>query len=131
MRKITLTILITLLICVFSTIAEAQNSPQVIPLPIPPTTRLGWNHDGMNITGFRLIIDGKPTNLGIVPRTPITATVPVPYVVPFPAMTPGNHIIVVQAYNGGTDGMISNELQVVIGVTAPTAPTQLTIIQTK
>lgn len=129
MKQISLILIVVALFLLTSKEANAQ--VQNITLPIPPTTKLGWTHTGVNVAGFRLVVDGVQTDLGNVPRVPITTANPTLYSVPFPALTPGNHIIVVLAYNTAGNSLNSNELQVVVSVGVPDAATGLVLIQSK
>lgn len=63
--------------------AEAQTQ---VPSPTPATTRIAWDHDGLNTDRYELVVDGKVTDLGKL--TPANGTT---YEVPFPALTPGPH----------------------------------------
>jgi hypothetical protein len=131
-NKISLKTLILLwsVICV-PTITSAQVN---LPLPIPTTTKLGWDHDGINVTGFRVIIDNIPTELGLPPRNnTITISNPSNYTVPLPALTAGSHILIVQAYNATGPAMRHpmnlDILEIIVTLSIPNAATKIIIIQ--
>ena len=100
-------------LCV-ATVASAQTP---VPSPTPPTTKLCWDHDGVSLDRFDLAVDGgagtsvgKPVPVGTM------------YCVPFPALTPGTHTLVVSACNiAGCAAAAPFPVSVVVVPTAPSA----------
>lgn len=92
------------------------------PAPTPPgAAQLAWDHDGVDTTGYALVVDGVRTDLGAVARQPDNT-----YRAPFPTLTRGNHILVVEAYNLAGRAA-SAEFQVrVVGV--PAVPSNLRLV---
>lgn len=103
--------------------ASTVLAQQPVPAPTPSTTKLAWNHDGVNVDGFRLTIDGgTPTDLGAVTRQADGH-----YEIAFPALTPGLHTLSLVAYN-----IAGNSASAVLSVrlvAIPADPTNLRIIQ--
>lgn len=58
---------------------------------------VAWDHDGLNVTGFAITVDGVRTDLGMTP-----VKVGTTYTIPAPAQlnVTGSHTITVEAYNG-------------------------------
>jgi hypothetical protein len=86
--------LLFVLILVLVALPSAGQTP--VPSPTPPATLLSWDHDGVNTDGYALAVDGV--------RSVVTATCAVvasvrSCTVPFPALTPGQHTLIVSAYN--------------------------------
>lgn len=115
----TLTIL-WLLSIGYTTRADSQTN---LTLPILSTDRIIWDQEGFT-TGHRIIVDGISTDLGNLIPSSVNGTIST-YKTPVPALTPGNHIIVVIAYNGSGSSLPSAELQLVVSVAVPSAPTNL------
>lgn len=97
---------------------EAQTP---VPSPIPANTKLCWDHDGVNLDRFELTVDGgtatnvgKPTPAGVM------------YCTPFPALTPGTHVLVVSACN--IAGCAASAPFPVSVVVQPAAPNSLRIV---
>jgi hypothetical protein len=89
MRKTAVALVIGLVLLIVAS-ARAQT-----PAPSPPgTTRLAWDHDGLNVATWELVIDANAP----VTVTP-TALAPGQWAIPFPALTPGAHTLVVRACN--------------------------------
>ena len=99
---------------------EVMGQTQV-PSPTPATTRLCWDHDGANLDRFTLAVDaGTPSDVGKPAPTGQT------YCVPFPALTPGNHTLVVAACNiAGCSASAPFPVSVVV---VPTPPGTLRIV---
>ena len=93
-RLLVLVMLASVAICVLSGSAWAQTP---VPSPTPASTKLAFDHDGVNTDGYRLQIDGGEK----LPVTPVCAVVNSvrSCEIPFPALTPGNHTLVVIAWN--------------------------------
>lgn len=118
---------ITLLVCLLlaalclllASVARAEAQTQV-PSPTPPSTRIYWDHDGINTDRYVLIVDGgTPVDLGR--PTPTGQT----YATPFPALTPGTHTLVICAENvAGRSCAAPLSVAVVV---VPTTPTQVRI----
>ena len=92
-----------------------------VPSPTPATTKLCWDHDGVNLDRFDLTIDagvaasvGKPVPVGTL------------YCVAFPALTPGTHTLVVSACN--VAGCAASAPFPVSVVVQPTPPANLRIV---
>ncbi|MGH7425558.1 MAG: hypothetical protein ACREJP_05265, partial [Candidatus Methylomirabilales bacterium] len=47
--------------------AEVLSAQALAPTP-PGQTQLAWDHDGVDVTGFTLVVDGARTDLGMVLR---------------------------------------------------------------
>lgn len=115
---------ITLLVCLLlaalclllASVARAEAQTQV-PSPTPPSTRIYWDHDGINTDRYLLIVDGgTPTDLG--KPTPTGQT----YSTPFPALAPGTHQLVICAENvAGRSCAAPVSVAVVVVPTLPTA----------
>ena len=93
-----------------------------VPSPTPVTTMLAWDHDGVNVTGFRLRLDGGvPSDLGAVVRQADGH-----YEIRFPALTPGLHVVAISAYNiAGESGAATLSVQLVV---IPATPSNLRIV---
>lgn len=105
-----------ILVILFSLLATPLFAQEII---INPTnTQLQWDHDRQHVTHFNLVIDGVITNLGLPEENEIT----------FPALTPGEHVIIVQACNSDLEICVASdpfEIQVIV----LTKPTNLRIRQ--
>jgi hypothetical protein len=67
--------------------------------PSPPgNTRLAWDHDGLNVTSWELVIDGGAP--AVVQATPFPNGSN-SWSTPFPALTPGPHTLIMRACNIG------------------------------
>lgn len=101
--------------------AELRAQPVPVPSPVPASARLQWDHDGLNTDRYLLIVDGgTPTDLG--KPTPTGQT----YAVPFPALAPGLHTLVLCAENiagRGCTAPLSVSLVVI-----PAVPTQFKVV---
>lgn len=96
--------------------AEAQTQ---VPSPTPPSTRIYWDHDGVNTDRYLLIVDGgTPADLGR--PTPVGQT----YSTPFPALAPGTHQLVICAENVAGRSCAA---PVSVAVVVPTLPTAVRI----
>jgi hypothetical protein len=100
-------------------VSAAAQTP--VPSPTPSTTRLAWTHDGVNTDRYELSVDGAITDLG--PLTPYSGT---EYRIPFPALTPGSHTLIVRACN--VAGCAASEPFPVQVVVQPAAPAALRIV---
>ena len=79
--------------CILTASSAWAQTP--VPSPTPANTKLGWTHDGINTDRYLLIVDsGTPADLGRL--TPVTGQ---EYEIPFPALTPGQHTLLVCAEN--------------------------------
>lgn len=97
------------------TMAQAQTPPIVVS-PIPATTMLAWDASpaGENILGYRVYLTDNSQNVLLITTMSDTTQVP------FPALTPGIHTLVVRAYNEAGESLDSNVLTVkVVVVPAP------------
>jgi hypothetical protein len=91
-----------------------------VPSPIPPTTRIAFDHDGLNTTGYKLKVDtGEPT---IVATTPLAGS-PGSLTIAFPALTPGVHELTVSAFNA--DGEAASDIFTVRVTVVPAKPLNL------
>lgn len=112
-------LILLLALCLLPALASAQTP---VPSPTPATTQLAWNHDGVNLDGFALYVDGTRSDVGLPTRQPDGS-----YRIPFPALTPGNHTLEVAAYNlAGESTRITLTVTVVV---VPAPPTGLRIVQ--
>lgn len=108
------------LIFVLGVVVPATAQTQV-PSPTPATTKLAFDHDGINTDTYKLVVDGVATDLGKL--TPVSGQT---YETPFPALTPGPHSIVVQACNiAGCSASTPFPVSVVV---VPTPPGALRIV---
>lgn len=98
------------------TIAGGSESRAQTPVPSPPpaTLRLAWDHDGINTDLFKVLADG----VVVTDNIPSTARA-----VAFPALTPGNHSLTVQACN--LAGCSSSAPLLVVVVVMPAPATNL------
>jgi hypothetical protein len=93
------------------------------PVPSPTASKLSWDHDGVNTDGYKLQIDGGE-------KLAVTATCAVVNGVrscelPFPALTPGNHALVVLAFN--IAGEAASDPFAVVVVVVPGKPVNVRI----
>ncbi len=86
------------LLALWPTLAAAQSSTTIVPSPTPTTTRLMWDHDGLNVESWKLHLDATEE-----PITP-TKEAAEAWSIPFPALTPGEHVLKVSACNIGGCG---------------------------
>lgn len=117
------TFLFSLLLSLCLVLSSASNSfaQTPVPSPTPSTYNLQWDHDGVNLDGFKFYIDGTVSDLGLVIRRPDGT-----YRIPFPALTPGTHTLEVSAYNiAGESGKAVLSIRVVV---IPADPTNLIIV---
>lgn len=121
MRRVSLAVLIVSVALLTATIGAAEVVAQTqVPSPTPATTRVMWDHDGINTDRYLLIVDGgTPTDLG--KPTPTGQT----YSTAFPALTPGTHSLVICAENIAGRACAA-PLSVAV-VVVPTTPTQVRI----
>lgn len=82
-------LLAAILFLLLPTLAHAQTN--VTP---GQNTRLAWDHDGVNVERFEIKADGA-----LVATVPFVFQQNGTYDAPFPALTPGNHSLVVAACN--------------------------------
>jgi hypothetical protein len=78
-------------------IAGMASAQTPVPSPTPASTRLAFDHDGVNTDGYKLAIDGGVSTV-VVAACAVVASVRT-CDVPFPALTPGAHSLVVLAFN--------------------------------
>ena len=92
-----------------------------VPSPTPTNWFLAWDHNGINVDGFKLFIDGGNVfDLGLPTPEPDGK-----YLSPFPALTPGPHTLEVSAFNvAGESGKATLVVNVVV---VPADPTNLII----
>ncbi len=102
--------------------APLPSSEVSLTLPVPTSTYLAFDHDGMNTDGYRLYVDG-----GAATALLITA-VNGHWETTFPALTPGPHTLIVRAFNTAGESPDSNVLAVRVVVTIPTAVSNLRIV---
>ncbi|HMN09320.1 MAG TPA: hypothetical protein PKC83_11090 [Gemmatimonadaceae bacterium] len=122
MRRVSLAGLIVLVALLTATIGAAEVVAQTqVPSPTPASTRIAWDHDGLNTDRYELVVDGKVTDLGKL--TPANGTT---YEVPFPALTPGPHTLVLQACN--VAGCAASPPFPVSVIVQPSAPSPLRIV---
>lgn len=103
-------------------VATPSFAQEVVPVPTPTTTRLGWNASPASeeILGYRLYEMVGTTYTMFVEVNAATTEVN------FPAMTPGVHTLVVRAYNVAGESGDSAPLVVRL-VVVPAPPTGLTV----
>lgn len=107
------------LLFLFAFTAHAQTK---IPSPTPANYFLSWDHDGANLDGFALLVDGARKDLGVIAKAPTGH-----YEAPFPALTPGAHTLDVVAYNVAGDSPKATLTVAVIVI--PTGPFGVKIVQ--
>ncbi len=114
------TILLGVVVLGLPCVSWAQ--PAVIPTPTPATTRLVWSHDGQRLVRFEVRDELGALLLTLAPQTPQAGD----YDVPFPALTPGEHVLHVSACNeAGCSAPASLPVRVIVAVPAP--PTRLRV----
>ena len=87
-----------------------------VPSPTPAAYSIEWAHDGVNLEGFIIQVDGARV-ADILPERRPDGT----YRVPVPAMTPGAHTITVEAYN-----VAGRSTPTTLSVTVMIVPTPVT-----
>lgn len=104
-------------------VATPSFAQEVVPVPTPTTTRLGWNASPASeeILGYRLYELTAPGSYTMLVEVNAATTE-----VNFPAMTPGVHTLVVRAYNVAGESGDSAPLVVRL-VVVPAPPTGLTV----
>jgi len=120
MRKPLGVLALLALACLVATSANAQTP---VPSPTPASTRLQFDHDGVNTDGYRLQIDGGEKLL--VTANCVAGTVRT-CDIPFPALTPGAHTLVVIAWN--IAGEAASDPFLVSVVVVPAKATNIRII---
>lgn len=75
-------------------LASGLSAQTPVPSPTPTTYLACWDHDGINVDGFRMFSDGSQVFSGSPARRPDGS-----YCTPFPALTPGDHQLAVEAFN--------------------------------
>lgn len=104
-------------------LGAANVSAQVsLPSPVPTTTRLCWDHDGVNLDGFSIYLDATPKVDAMKP-VPVGTT----YCIPFPAMTPGSHSITITAYNVKGESAKPAPLTLTLIINVPAIPSNIRI----
>lgn len=107
----------------------AAQTPTPVPSAQQAGLRLAWDHDGIATTGYRLVIDGQaPTEVAATCAVEAATKVRT-CAVPFPALTPGEHTIVVVAYNAQASA--SSEPFAVVVYVDPAKPVNIRIIRTE
>jgi hypothetical protein len=110
-----------LVVSLLSPLSAAAQAPPV-PVPSPNTAKLAWDHDGVNTDGYALAIDG--TRAVVQATCAVVATVR-SCEMPFPALTPGDHVLIVSAFNAAGEAA-ADPFRVTVFV-APTKPTNTRI----
>ena len=95
-----------------------------VPSPTPPTTKLAFDHDGLNTDGYRLKVDALAP-VAITPTCAVVASVR-SCELPFPALTPGAHTLTIIAWNIAGEA-VSAPFPVTV-IVVPTAPANIRII---
>lgn len=114
----------TVLVVGLSVIAAGAASAQTtVPSPIPSSTRLVWDHDGVNVSSWKLTIDGTDQ---VVTPSASPADGAQAWSIPFPALTPGAHTLIVCAVNVAGSGCSDPPFSVKV-VVVPSKPTALRI----
>lgn len=85
---------------------------------LPSATGLAWDHDGLNVDAFYLVVDDVEQTVAIAADA---------RQVPFPALTPGVHTLSIVAGNATARSPRSNVLTVRVLV-VPVSPTNFRII---
>ena len=111
-----------LAVLVSAFVASTAFAQGPVPSPTPANWFLAWDHNGINVDGFKLFIDGGTgVDLGLPTPQPDGR-----YQVPFPALTPGTHTLEVAAFNvAGDSGRAVLVIEVVV---IPADPTNLGIV---
>lgn len=116
-RSLMASAFVATLLFLFATSVYAQT-----PVTPTPTTKVGWdaNPAAEGVTAYTLYSD----NVAVASQIPVVANP----TTPFPALTPGAHVLEVTATNGVGASARSAALNVLVIVTVPRAPTGLRII---
>ena len=114
------------LLLLVASAAFAQTTRKV-PYPVGPQTYLGFDHDKVNTETYGLRIDGgERTVITPVEVGPAGTAGWFAFEVPFPALTPGLHLLVVDACN--IAGCALSDPFAVELVALPAKPGQLRIV---
>ena len=110
-----------LMIALFLFVAAPAWAQTPVPSPTPAAYSIEWTHDGVNLEGFIVQVDGVRV-ADLLPERRPDGT----YRVPVPAMTPGAHTITVEAYN--VAGRSAPTTLAVTVMSVPSAVTGLRIV---
>ena len=106
---------------VLSITGSALAQTTQVPSPTPATVKLAFDHDGANTDNYVLVIDGTAQSLGKL--VPVAGQ---NYEVPFPALIPGQHTLLLCAENiAGRSCSTPFQVQMVV---QPTPPSSLRIV---
>jgi len=126
MRRTKLALVVITLLCgsIFG-LSGSVWAQTPVPSPTPATTRIAFDHDGVNTDGYKIKIDtAEPVALvaecaGTGEARTCTA--------PFPALTPGQHSLVIIAFNAAAEAA-SDPFLVTVFV-QPAKPLNIRIIK--
>jgi hypothetical protein len=110
-----------LILALLAPLVVALDAQTQVPSPVPASTRIAFDHDGQNTDKYLLTVDGVDKDLGKL--TPVNGTT---YETPFPATTPGAHVLTVCAAN--IAGRSCSAPFPVSVVATPNAPTTLRLV---
>lgn len=103
-------------------------TPRKVAYPVTPTTFLGFTHDGFNTENYGIRIDGGARTVITVQNVGASTTNPgwFEFETAFPALTPGLHVLIVDACNFAGCGL-SDPFAVEL-VAVPAKPGSLRIV---
>jgi hypothetical protein len=104
-------------------LAPVAGAQTPVPSPTPATTMIAFDHDGVNTDGYRIKIDAAAAT-AITPTCAVVGAVRT-CEIPFPALTPGAHSLVLIAWN--IAGEASSDPFLVTVVVVPVKPVNIRI----
>jgi hypothetical protein len=110
-----------LVLVLLAPLVVALDAQTQVPSPVPASTRIAFDHDGVNTDRYVLTVDGVDKDLGKL--APVAGTT---YETPFPSTTPGAHVLTVCAVN--VAGRACSSPFPISVVVTPNAPTTLRIV---
>jgi hypothetical protein len=120
--------IVALCLLLIPALGFAQTPNKKVGYPVPPSTYIGFDHDGINTETYGIIIDGGPrTVVNPVRLGPVAGSATLyEYEFPFPPMTPGLHTFTVDACNFAGCGV--SDPFVVELVALPGRPSNLRLV---
>ena len=126
MRRTKLALVVITLLCgsIFG-LSGSVWAQTPVPSPTPATTRIAFDHDGVNTDGYRIKID-TAEQVALVAECAGTGEART-CTAPFPALTPGQHTLYIIAWN--VAGEASSDPFMVSVVVVPVKPGNIRIIK--